>query len=311
MIQLHRLEGFYWVARTGGYARAARAFPYPITQPAVHQQVKKLETELGLTLFERVGKERMILTAAGERLFRFVRPYYEGLPGVVRTLTSDQVSGELRVAAAGMFLRKLLPPWVRRLKKRYPEVDVHLIEALEPPVDALQRGEVDAAVDHFPNLPSSIASQTVGLMRPYLVLPAKHPAAARKRLRLADLDQETFIAYSPGLLPHKLQFEALALHGLSPVRRITATSADVILGFVEAELGFSLIPSLESEAPKSRNLKFFPLPSSKVEFDVSLAWRKDMPENPLLDALLESAPELPKRPKSQRHESSAAKFETD
>lgn len=291
MIQLHRLEGFYWVARTGGYARAARAFPYPITQPAVHQQVKKLEAELGLTLFERVGKERMILTSAGERLYRFVRPYFEGLDGVLRSLTSDQVSGELRVAAAGMFLRNLLPPWVRRLKKRYPEVDVHLVEALAPTVDSLLRGEVDAAVDHFPHLPSSVASQTIGILRPYVVLPAKHPAAARKRLRLGDLKSETFVAYSPGSLPHTQQFEALALHGLTPPRRITATSADVILGFVEAELGYSIIASLESEPPKSRNLKFFPLPSPQVEFPVVLAWRKDMPENPLLDALLESAPE--------------------
>lgn len=39
---LQRLEGFYWVARIGGYARAARAFPYPITQPGVHQQVRRL-----------------------------------------------------------------------------------------------------------------------------------------------------------------------------------------------------------------------------------------------------------------------------
>ena len=43
MIQLQRLEGFYRVARAEGYARAARSFPYPITQPGVHQQVKRLE----------------------------------------------------------------------------------------------------------------------------------------------------------------------------------------------------------------------------------------------------------------------------
>jgi DNA-binding transcriptional LysR family regulator len=86
MIQIHRLEGFYWVARTGGYARAARAFPYPITQPAVHQQVKKLEGELGVTLFERVGKSEMALTPAGIRLYEFVRPFYEGMAGVVRSL---------------------------------------------------------------------------------------------------------------------------------------------------------------------------------------------------------------------------------
>ena len=69
MVQLHRLEGFYWVGRTGGYAKAARAFPYPITQPAVHQQVKKLEAELGVSLFERVDKESIQTTAAGRRLY--------------------------------------------------------------------------------------------------------------------------------------------------------------------------------------------------------------------------------------------------
>ena len=56
MINLQRIEGFYWVAKTEGYARAARAFPYPITQPGVHQQVRRLEEELGVKLFERVGK---------------------------------------------------------------------------------------------------------------------------------------------------------------------------------------------------------------------------------------------------------------
>jgi len=47
-IPIARLEGFYWVARTGGYAAAARAFPDPLSQPAVFQQVRKLEDELGL-----------------------------------------------------------------------------------------------------------------------------------------------------------------------------------------------------------------------------------------------------------------------
>ena len=55
MVDLHRLEGFWLVATHGGYARAARAAAYPITQPALHQQVKKLEAEVGITLLERVG----------------------------------------------------------------------------------------------------------------------------------------------------------------------------------------------------------------------------------------------------------------
>ena len=89
---VHRLEGFYWVARTGGYAKAARAFPYGITQPAVHQQVRKLEQELGVALFERVGKDRMQLTAAGRELDSFMA-YEDSFQGGVRVALGD-VNGD-------------------------------------------------------------------------------------------------------------------------------------------------------------------------------------------------------------------------
>ena len=98
MIQIHRLEGFFWVAKTGGYAKAARAFPYPITQPAVHQQVKKLESELGLQLFERVGKEVMKLTPAGRHLYGFAAPFFEQLPAVVRSLRASDLGGDWATA---------------------------------------------------------------------------------------------------------------------------------------------------------------------------------------------------------------------
>src|SRR5437016_3775864 len=97
MIQLHRLEGFYWVAKTQGYAKAARAFPYPITQPGVHQQVKKLESDVGVELFERVGKDKVVLTPAGQRLFEFVAPFLEKLPAVAEALRSGELAGRLRV----------------------------------------------------------------------------------------------------------------------------------------------------------------------------------------------------------------------
>ena len=102
MIQIQRLEGFYWVAFTGGYARAARAFPYPISQPAVHQQVSKLQRELETTLFERVAKDRVRLTPAGRHLFDFVAPFYEGLPAVVRSLKGAEHGGEIHIQAASL-----------------------------------------------------------------------------------------------------------------------------------------------------------------------------------------------------------------
>ncbi len=290
MIQLQRLEGFYWVAATGGYARAARAFPYPITQPAVHQQVKKLEEEIGVTLFERVSKDRMVLTAAGQRLYEVVRPFYELLPGVVRSLREGDYGGEIFIHTATIFLRYLIPTWIHRVHVKHPSLRIHLSETLQPDLEGLRRGAVDLVVDHLPTVPDDVETIRVGTLRPFLVLPREHALASKKRLALAELAADTFIAYTPGLHAHDLQMQALKEHGVTPTRILSASSAESILGFIEAGLGYSIVPSLDPSGPKSSMISVQPLESDPSEFAVFAAWRKDVPENPLVDAVLESAP---------------------
>src|SRR4051794_37419954 len=124
MIQLHRLEGFYRVATAGGYARAARQFPYPISHAGVHAQVRKLEEELGTRLFEQLAKDRMVPTRAGRRLLAFCAPFFEGLPAVVRGLA--QGGGRLRVEAGALEIQEVLPPWLRRVRAHHPEVTIEL-----------------------------------------------------------------------------------------------------------------------------------------------------------------------------------------
>jgi len=289
-MQLHRLEGFHWVARTGGYARAARAFPYPITQPAVHQQVKKLEGELEIALFERVGKDRMQLTPAGKRLYEFVRPFFEKLPGLARSLKQGDYGGDFHVQTASLLLRHLLPAWVKRVHRRWPEIRMHLRDAADTNIEPLRSGEVDLLVDYLPEIPDDLASLQVATVRPFLVMPSSYPQAKRARPPIEALSHETFISYPPGSLHHNLQLEALARYGLTPARVISVSSADVILGFVEAGLGFSLVPSLAEHGPRGRGLAVRPLEKPKVVFPVWAVWRKDTPENPVLDAVLEMAP---------------------
>jgi DNA-binding transcriptional LysR family regulator len=290
VIGLHRLEGFYWVARTGGYARAARAFPYPITQPAVHQQVKKLEQELGLALFERVGKDQMQLTAAGQRLYRFAAPFFEGLPGVVRAVQSGDSSGTLIIHAAPLFVRHLLPRWIQRVRRAHPQGRVELVEMPQADVARLRDGSADMLVDFLPEWPEDVATQRVGTLRGFVVLPARHPLARRARLTLAQLGEETFISYPTGGIAHDLQMRALAEHGIRPHDMLSASTAESILGFVEAELGFSLLAWIGDEAPRWPGVAAIPLQSPKIEFPVMAAWRKDMPEHALLDAALGCAP---------------------
>jgi len=291
MIQLNRLEGFYWVARTGGYAKAARAFPYPITQPAVFQQVKKLETELGAKLFERTGKDTILLTPAGRRLQAFVAPFFAELKTLTRSLRAGEYGGELRVHASALFLRHLMPPWIRRLARRSPKVQVDLQELPEDRPNPLRTGDADLVVTYLRDAGPGIETRHVATLHAFLVLPARHPLADRKQPRLRQLAGDPLVGFTPGTLPHELQLEELARHGLAPQRTITASSVDTILGFVESGVGYSLVPSLSPDGPRQRGVVARRLPGKRHRYPVYAAWRDTSHENPLLAAALEVAPQ--------------------
>lgn len=290
MMQLHRLEGFYWVAKTGGYARAARAFPYPITQPAVHQQVKKLEAELGVQLFERVAKDRMKLTPGGRTLQTFVAPFFEGLPAVVRALKATDYEGEIRIRAADLQLRDLMPAWVKRLRERCPGAEIHLGELGSPDVSALLSGEADLLVNHFPDVPATIATKQVATLHGFVVVPRGHRLAKRKRISLSEIQGETIITFTPGLLAYHVQAKALAEHGIALERTVTASTAAAILGLVEAGLGVSALATLDQEGPRRRGVVAIPVARPKYTLPVYAAWRKGGPPHPVLEAALATAP---------------------
>lgn len=290
MITLHRLEGFHWVAQTGGYARAARAFPYPITQPAVHQQVRKLERELGVPLFERVAKDRVRLTPAGKHLHDFVAPFFEGLPAVARALKASRFGGEIHVHAASLLLRDLLPPWIKRLHDRVRQAEIHLHEASAPGVDLLRSGAADLVVSYLPSIPPDVSAQRIATLRGFVVVPRGHRFSKRREITLQEMADETFVLYSPGLLAHDIQMQGLAAHGVRPARVVTAGTAPTILAYVEAGLGVSALATVDAAGPQRRGVVAIRVVKPRFELPVVVAWRRNAPRNPLLEAALETAP---------------------
>lgn len=290
-VQLQRLEGFYWVARLEGYARAARAFPYPISQPGVHQQVRRLEEELGTKLFERVSKDRVVPTAAGRSLYAFVAPFLEQLPGQLAALRTGTFAGTLRVHAAGLVLRQLLPAWLRRVHRRHPHIEVALTQLACADLAVLRSGESDLLVDYLEEVPEDICVRRVGQTRSFLAMPSDHPEAKKKRPSLAALAKDTFIAYHADLRIRALQLRALEVHGRRPERLYAADSAETILGFVAAGVGWSIIPWIEPRGPRVPGVVAVPFRVPGATFPVYAAWRRDAPPNPFVEAALALAPD--------------------
>src|SRR5262245_55943902 len=104
-MNIHHLELFYFVARHGGISEAVRHIPYGIQQPAVSAQIIQLEESLGVTLFNR---RPFALLPPGEKLFRFIRPFFDGLEPLSQEL-SGATTQVLRFGASGPILRDHLP----------------------------------------------------------------------------------------------------------------------------------------------------------------------------------------------------------
>ena len=284
MIQIARLEGFYWVARTGGYARAARAFPYPITEPAVHQQVKKLEAELGKAVFTRIGKDRMMLTDAGRALYEFSAPFFENLTPLVHAIEQGLVKGQLRIDAAALEISQILPRWIKRLRRELPEVQVVVKEVEEPDYGRLRSGLTDVIVDYQPSPPRDVRATRVGTYYGFLVVPRELVPTSR-RLALENMTSAPFASFPAGSSAYSLQLGALREAGCTPSSIVNASSVAGILGFIESGLCYSLVPWGDARGPRLRGVKSVRLPRARAEFAVTATTRGGDPDERVERAL--------------------------
>lgn len=143
MLNIHHLELFYYVARHGGIMPAVRNIPYGIQQPAVSGQILQLEESLGGPLFQRRPFQ---LTPAGEELYEFIRPFFDGIDGVAERLRGGSLQN-LRVAATAMVLRDHLPALLPVIRKKFPQLKLTLREGVQAEVGRwLAQGEIDLGV---------------------------------------------------------------------------------------------------------------------------------------------------------------------
>jgi len=166
---LHHLELFFHVARSGGITAATRSMPYGIQQPAVSGQVSQLEKDLGVRLFQR---RPFKLTAAGRELHDFLAPFFSALPEVAARI-SGKASRRLRLAAPSTLIREHLPAVLASVRKTQPDLELSLVDADQAiAFEMLEREEVDLAVTELlEKPPSGIRHETLITMPLLLLLP--------------------------------------------------------------------------------------------------------------------------------------------
>ncbi|MER5867195.1 LysR family transcriptional regulator [Kitasatospora sp. NPDC002040] len=247
MFDSRHIRTFHEVVATGSYSAAARALGY--TQPAITQQMKALERDVGVPLFTRAGRG-LRLTEAGEALARHAEVILAGMHAAQQQLgaLARLRAGRVRVCAFPSANATLIPQAMARLLAEHPGIRVELLEA-EPPesVHRLLRGECDIALAF--DYPGAEAEPAPELERTHLMedqltvlLPVGHPLARRHAVRLADLAEERWIAGCPRCRANLLH--VCAGQGFTPDVVFTTDDNLAVQSLVAAGVGIALMPAL-------------------------------------------------------------------
>lgn len=285
-ITLTELRYIVAVADSGHFGHAAAECH--VSQPTLSTQIKKLEDQLGVPLFERSSK-RVRLTAAGARIVQRARVILEEVRAI-----GDVARGH-REPLAGPFRLGVIPtagpyvlPWLLQpLQAAFPRLRLVLQESITATLlDDLALHHLDAALVALPVAAPGLTSEPLFDEPFWALLPATHALAARKRLRQEDLAGERVLLLTEG---HCLRDQALQICGSGRTAdddAFRATSLETLRHMVAAGLGCTLLPALavpalsSAEATTARPFRH-PTPHRRI----GLVWRRSFPDAAAVQAL--------------------------
>lgn len=222
------------------------------SQPGISKQVRLLESELGVNIFERNGKHIKGLTPAGEKIIAISRELLVKAQSI-KSVAEEQTQpnkGVLRIATTNTQARYMLPTVIEKFKAKYPEVSLHLHQGSPSQIyDALMAGEVDLAI----TTEAQYLFENAVLLPCYLwnravVVKADHPLAAfvkqHGKLTIEELGKYDLITYTFGFTGRSDLDHAFNKVGMLPHIVFTATDADVIKTYVRLGLGVGIMAAM-------------------------------------------------------------------
>ena len=279
-LTLKQLRYFEALARHGHFGHAAEASA--ISQPALSVQIREMEAQLGLPLFERAPKQ-VRLTAFGEELAPRVRAILQAVDELddYARAAQDRIAGRLRLGVIPTIAPYLLPRVLGALAAAHPGLDVHVRETLTPRLEQeLADGRIDAAIVALP-VPdagfeaSELFSEAMVLVRPRN--DAGMPVPERDQLRDMRL-----LLLEEG---HCFRDQALSFCNLGGLARdgLDGSSLATLVQMVGAGLGVTLIPEMAIPVEaRSAPVSIARFPAPEPRRTVGMIWRRTSPLAPRL-----------------------------
>jgi LysR family transcriptional regulator, cyn operon transcriptional activator len=254
-MDLHQLRTFVAIAETGGVARAATRLN--LSQPAASRQIQVLEADLGVQLFDRIGR-RVQLTAAGEDLLRRSHRLLgeaDALRERARALQAGE-AGIVRIGATPPMVEAVLAAFLPAYRRRHPGVEVHVVEDGGAGLaGVLERG--DAHVAYVPAGDDRFCGRLLYPIHVIAVTPERHPLHDRRTLEIAELAGERLLTLRRGFGSREWFDTACSAAGVRPKILLESSAHNAVVGLAAAGYGIGVLPSAVQLA--GRRLRALPL----------------------------------------------------
>jgi DNA-binding transcriptional LysR family regulator len=267
------IRTFVEVVRRGGFSQAAKVVF--TTQSTVSKAVKQLETELGVALLDRRG-HRSVLTAEGDVVYRRALKILAERDDLAAEL--DELrglkKGTLRLGLPGGGSSDLFAPLFAIYRRRYPGVDIRLVEHLPNHLkEILLSGEIEFSVSALP-VSDEFECQELTNEPLVVLVSADHALARKKSTNLTDLQRLPFILFEKGFSLHQVILQACQRRGFVPTVAARSSQIDFIIKLAAAGLGIAFLPRMVAEERRQASLRLVRLAEPETNWNPAMIWRR-------------------------------------
>lgn len=286
-LELRHYKYFLALAEDLHFRKAAeRLF---ISQPGLSRQIKQMEENLGIQLFERHNR-KVKLSKAGVYMQNELNLHFKKLDDIIEhaKLLNDGLDGHLNLGYLGSAMHDVIPNLMLEFKKNHPNVLFSLKEMdNNKQIQALLNQEIDLGFVRMERVPRGLKVQSVFEDTFSLVLPKDHPINEENFKNLSQLKDESFIffdsSYSESYYEKMMQI--FDESGFSPLVSHNTVNASSIFRLVENNFGVSIVPT-SLQRGYNMDVKFIELLKIPQTTTLKLVWNS-VNTNPILEKFLQ------------------------
>lgn len=287
-MDLRSLQIFIEVAELRSFTKAGERLGY--SQPTVSFQIRQLEQEMGVPLFDRIGHTVSLTDAGREAL-----DYAHRICNLSREMTSGNllnrpVSGVIRLGMADSLCHPLIVRNFARFRKEYPDVALQICDAgTDELFRMLDHNEVDllCTMDSRVYHTAYILAEEESIAA-HFVVGADHPLAKKEKIRVEELVSQPFLLTEKGMSYRRLMDEKLAAMSLEVSTILETARADLICDLVSENMGISFLPDYVTEADVGAGrLKRLDVADFQVTVWKQILYRRDKWLSPQIKAMLD------------------------